>query len=250
MADLYYVQINALSANDINMLRKSKPVDKVNLFCPTDETVSVQTLTMLNDVAAQLRFIELENEMTLYFCLGQDSMQKGINIIPLSGINVPTGMLGKNGTEKKKRAPRKKKETKNDVIEKDVSPAEESKSQEDPVAKVVSDKNIEMPEPTEATAAENTDTESGNNEISGDIWVSNNAKEYFASHSGIPDDAPDRDNMIDNIAAIIHKHKKISMAIAEIEEKYSKEIADAIKNNINMLIIYIDGGMFKEKDIK
>ena len=249
MADLYYAQINALSANDINMLKKSKPVDKVNLFCPTDEVVSVQTLTMLNDVAAQLRFIELENEMTLYFCLGQDSMQKGINIIPLSGINVPTGMLGKNGTEKKKRAPRKKKEMKNDVIEKDAPPVEESKSQEDPVTKAVSDKNTEMPEPTETAMAENTDTESGNNEISGDIWVSNNAKEYFASHSGIPDDAPDRDGMIDNIAAIIHKHKKISMAIAEIEEKYSKEVADAIQKNINMLIIYIDGGMFKEKDI-
>lgn len=250
MADLYYAQINALSTNDINTLKKSKPVDKVNLFCPTDEVVSVQTLTMLNDVAAQLRFIELENEMTLYFSLGRDSMQKGINIIPLSGINVPTGMLGKNGTEKKKRAPRKKKEIKNDVIEKDAPPVEEPKSQEDPVTKAVSDKNIEMPEPTETAMAENTDTESGNNEISGDIWISNNAKEYFASHSGIPDDAPDRDSMIDNIAAIIHKHKKISMAIAEIEEKYSKEVADAIQKNINMLIIYIDGGMFKEKDIK
>lgn len=250
MADLYYAQINALSANDINTLKKSKPVDKVNLFCPTDEVVSVQTLTMFNDVAAQLRFIELKNEMTLYFCLGQDSMQKGINIIPLSGINVPTGMLGKNGTEKKKRAPRKKKEIKNDVIEKDASPVEESKSQEDPVTKAVSDKNTEIPEPTETAMAENTDTESGNNEISGDIWVSNNAKEYFASHSGIPDDAPDRDSMIDNIAAIIHKHKKISTAIAEIGEQYSKEIADAIQKNINMLIIYIDGGMFKEKDIK
>lgn len=249
MADLYYAQINALSTNDINTLKKSKPVDKVNLFCPTDEVVSVQTLTMLNDVAAQLRFIELENEMTLYFSLGRDSMQKGINIIPLSGINVPTGMLGKNGTEKKKRAPRKKKEIKNDVIEKDAPPVEEPKSQEDPVTKAVSDKNIEMPEPTETAMAENTDTESGNNEISGDIWISNNAKEYFASHSGIPDDAPDRDSMIDNIAAIIHKHKKISMAIAEIGEQYSKEIADAIQKNINMLIIYIDGGMFKEKDI-
>ena len=138
---------------------------------------------------------------------------------------------------------------KNDVIEKDVPPAEESKSQEDPVTKVGSDKNTEIPEPAETAMAENTNTESSNNEISGDIWVSNNAKEYFASHSGIPDDAPDRDSMVDNIAAIIHKHKKISMAIAEIEEKYSKEIADAIKKNINMLIIYIDGGMFKEKDI-
>ena len=45
--------------------------------------------------------------MTLYFSLGQDSMQKNVNIIPLSGIKVPEQLLKAVSPEKKKRAKRK-----------------------------------------------------------------------------------------------------------------------------------------------
>ena len=229
MADLYYAQINALSANDINALKKSKPADRVNMFCPAGESVSVQTLTLLNDIAAPLKFIELENEMTLYFSLGQDSMQKNVNIIPLSGIKVPEQLLKAVSPEKKKRAKRQTAKSKEKVVK------------EEPVAEPVKEDTFVSPE---AEAVDNNIADS-----KAVKWIYPGAEKAFSDECGLDKNYVNRDAIVEFAAAAFYKYNEASKAISEIKAKYGDEIAEIFKKKAASLIMYFDGAAFKKADV-
>lgn len=231
MADLYYAQINALSANDINALKKSKPADRINMFCPAGESVSVQTLTLLNDIAAPLKFIELENEMTLYFSLGQDSVQKNVNIIPLSGIKVPEQLLKTGSSEKKKRAKRQTAKPKEKTV-KGNPEVEPAKVKEDDF----------VPPETEIV---NSDT-SDNKAVK---WIYPGAEKAFSEECGLDKDYVNRDAIVEFAAAAFYKYNEASKAIAEIKAKYGDEIAETFKKKAASLIMYFDGAAFKKADV-
>lgn len=233
MADLYYAQINALSANDINALKKSKPADRVNMFCPAGESVSVQTLMLLNDIAASLKFIELENEMTLYFSLGQDSVQKNVNIIPLSGIKVPEQLLKTGSSEKKKRAKRQTAKPKEKTVKEDPE-VEPAKVKED---------DFVPPE---------TETETVNSDISDSKavkWIYPGAEKAFSEECGLDKDYVNRDAIVEFAAAAFYKYNEASKAIAEIKAKYGDEITETFKKKAASLIMYFDGAAFKKADV-
>lgn len=229
MADLYYAQINALSANDINALKKSKPADRVNMFCPAGESVSVQTLTLLNDIAAPLKFIELENEMTLYFSLGQDSMQKNVNIIPLSGIKVPEQLLKAVSPEKKKRAKRQTAKSKEKAVK------------EEPVAEPTKENDFVPPE----TEAVSNDT-AGSKVVK---WIYPGAEKAFSDECGLDKNYVNRDAIVEFAAAAFYKYNEASKAISEIKAKYGDEIAEIFKKKAASLIMYFDGAAFKKADV-
>ena len=231
MADLYYAQINALSANDINALKRSKPADRINMFCSAGESVSVQTLTLLNDIAAPLKFIELENEMTLYFSLGQDSVQKNVNIIPLSGIKVPEQLLKTGSSEKKKRAKRQTAKPKEKTVKGDPE-VEPAKVKEDDF----------VPPETEIV---NSDT-SDNKAVK---WIYPGAEKAFSEECGLDKDYVNRDAIVEFAAAAFYKYNEASKAIAEIKAKYSDEIAETFKKKAASLIMYFDGAAFKKADV-
>lgn len=231
MADLYYAQINALSANDINALKKSKPADRVNMFCPAGESVSVQTLILLNDIAAPLKFIELENEMTLYFSLGQDSVQKNVNIIPLSGIKVPEQLLKTGSSEKKKRAKRQTAKPKEKTVKEDPE-VEPTKVKEDDFV------------PPEAETV-NSDT-SDNKAVK---WIYSGAEKAFSEECGLDKNYVNRDAIVEFAAAAFYKYNEASKAIAEIKAKYGDEIAETFKKKAASLIMYFDGAAFKKADV-
>ena len=231
MADLYYAQINALSANDINALKRSKPADRINMFCPAGESVSVQTLTLLNDIAAPLKFIELENEMTLYFSLGQDSVQKNVNIIPLSGIKVPEQLLKTGSSEKKKRAKRQTAKPKEKTVKGDPE-VEPAKVKEDDF----------VPPETEIV---NSDT-SDNKAVK---WIYPGAEKAFSEECGLDKDYVNRDAIVEFAAAAFYKYNEASKAIAEIKAKYGDEIAETFKKKAASLIMYFDGAAFKKADV-
>ena len=231
MADLYYAQINALSANDINALKKSKPADRINMFCPAGESVSVQTLTLLNDIAAPIKFIELENEMTLYFSLGQDSVQKNVNIIPLSGIKVPEQLLKTGSSEKKKRAKRQTAKPKEKTV-KGNPEVEPAKVKEDDF----------VPPETEIV---NSDT-SDNKAVK---WIYPGAEKAFSEECGLDKDYVNRDAIVEFAAAAFYKYNEASKAIAEIKAKYGDEIAETFKKKAASLIMYFDGAAFKKADV-
>lgn len=234
MADLYYAQINALSANDINELKKSKPADRVNMFCPAGESVSVQTLMLLNDIAAPLKFIELENEMTLYFSLGQDSVQKNVNIIPLSGIKVPEQLLKTGSSEKKKRAKRQTAKSKEKTVK-------ENPVKEEPVAEPVKEEESVPPE-TEAVGKNTTDSKAVK-------WIYPGAEKAFSEECGLDKDYVNRDAIVEFAAAAFYKHNEASKTISEIKAKYGDEIAEIFKKKAASLIMYFDGAAFKKADV-
>lgn len=231
MADLYYAQINALSANDINALKKSKPADRINMFCPAGESVSVQTLTLLNDIAAPLKFIELENEMTLYFSLGQDSVQKNVNIIPLSGIKVPEQLLKAGSSEKKKRAKRQTAKPKEKTV-KENPEVEPAKVKEDDF----------VPPETEAVNSNTSDSKAVK-------WIYPGAEKAFSEECGLDKDCANRDAIVEFAAAVFYKYNEASKAIAEIKTKYGDEIAETFKKKAASLIMYFDGAAFKKADV-
>jgi len=231
MADLYYAQINALSANDINALKKSKPADRVNMFCPAGESVSVQTLMLLNDIAAPLKFIELENEMTLYFSLGQDSVQKNVNIIPLSGIKVPEQLLKAGSSEKKKRTKRQTAKPKEKTV-KEHPEVEPAKVKEDDF----------VPPETEAVNSDTSDSKAVK-------WIYPGAEKAFSEECGLDKDYVNRDAIVEFAAAAFYKYNEASKAITEIKAKYGDEIAETFKKKAASLIMYFDGAAFKKADI-
>lgn len=234
MADLYYAQINALSANDINALKKSKPADRVNMFCPAGESVSVQTLMLLNDIAAPLKFIELENEMTLYFSLGQDSVQKNVNIIPLSGIKVPEQLLKTGSSEKKKRAKRQTAKSKEKTVK-------ENPVKEEPVAEPVKEEESVPPE-TEAVGKNTADSKAVK-------WIYPGAEKAFSDECGLDKNYVNRDAIVEFAAAAFYKYNEASKAISEIKVKYGDEIAEIFKKKAASLIMYFDGAAFKKADV-
>lgn len=234
MADLYYAQINALSANDINALKKSKPADRVNMFCPAGESVSVQTLMLLNDIAASLKFIELENEMTLYFSLGQDSVQKNVNIIPLSGIKVPEQLLKTGSSEKKKRAKRQTAKPKEKTVK------------EDPEVEPAKVKEDDFVPPEAETVNSDTSDRSDSKEVK---WIYPGAEKAFSEECGLDKDYANRDAIVEFAAAAFYKYNEASKAIAEIKAKYGDEIAETFKKKAASLIMYFDGAAFKKADI-
>lgn len=234
MADLYYAQINALSTNDINALKKSKPADRVNMFCPAGESVSVQTLTLLNDIAAPLKFIELENEMTLYFSLGQDSMQKNVNIIPLSGIKMPEQLLKAVSPEKKKRVKRQTAKSKEKTVK-------ENPVKEEPVAEPVKEEEFVPPE-TEAVDNNTADSKAVK-------WIYPGAEKAFSEECGLDKDYVNRDAIVEFAAAAFYKYNEASKAISEIKAKYGDEIAEIFKKKAASLIMYFDGAAFKKADV-
>lgn len=231
MADLYYAQINALSANDINTLKKSKPADRINMFCPAGESVSVQTLMLLNDIAAPLKFIELESEMTLYFSLGQDSVQKNVNIIPLSGIKVPEQLLKTGSSEKKKRAKRQAAKPKEKIVKEDPE-VEPAKAKEDDF----------VPPETEAVNSNTSDSKAVK-------WIYPGAEKAFSEECGLDKDYVNRDAIVEFAAAAFYKYNEASKAIAEIKAKYGDKIAEAFKKKAASLIMYFDGAAFKKADV-
>lgn len=231
MADLYYAQINALSANDINTLKKSKPADRINMFCPAGESVSVQTLMLLNDIAAPLKFIELESEMTLYFSLGQDSVQKNVNIIPLSGIKVPEQLLKTGSSEKKKRAKRQAAKPKEKIVKEDPE-VEPAKAKEDDF----------VPPETEAVNSNTSDSKAVK-------WIYPGAEKAFSEECGLDKDYVNRDAIVEFAAAVFYKYNEASKAIAEIKAKYGDKIAEAFKKKATSLIMYFDGAAFKKADV-
>ena len=231
MADLYYAQINALSANDINALKKSKPADRINMFCPAGESVSVQTLTLLNDIAAPIKFIELENEMTLYFSLGQDSVQKNVNIIPLSGIKVPEQLLKTGSSEKKKRAKRQTAKPKEKTV-KGNPEVEPAKVKEDDF----------VPPETEIVNSDTSDSKAVK-------WIYPGAEKAFSEECGLDKDYVSRDAIVEFAAAAFYKYNEVSKAIAEIKAKYGDEIAETFKKKASSLIMYFDGAAFKKADV-
>lgn len=231
MADLYYAQINALSANDINALKKSKPADRINMFCPAGESVSVQTLMLLNDIAAPLKFIELESEMTLYFSLGQDSVQKNVNIIPLSGIKVPEQLLKTGSSEKKKRAKRQAAKPKEKIVKEDPE-VEPAKVKEDDF----------VPPETEAVNSNPSDNKAVR-------WIYPGAEKAFSEECGLDNDYVNRDAIVEFAAAAFYKYNEASKAIAEIKAKYGDEIAETFKKKAASLIMYFDGAAFKKADV-
>ena len=231
MADLYYAQINALSANDINTLKKSKPADRINMFCPAGERVSVQTLMLLNDIAAPLKFIELESEMTLYFSLGQDSVQKNVNIIPLSGIKVPEQLLKTGSSEKKKRAKRQAAKPKEKIVKEDPE-VEPAKAKEDDF----------VPPETEAVNSNTSDSKAVK-------WIYPGAEKAFSEECGLDKDYVNRDAIVKFAAAAFYKYNEASKAIAEIKAKYGDEIAETFKKKAASLIMYFDGAAFKKADV-
>lgn len=231
MADLYYAQINALSANDINTLKKSKPADRINMFCPAGESVSVQTLMLLNDIAAPLKFIELESEMTLYFSLGQDSVQKNVNIIPLSGIKVPEQLLKTGSSEKKKRAKRQAAKPKEKIVKEDPE-VELAKAKEDDF----------VPPETEAVNSNTSDSKAVK-------WIYPGAEKAFSEECGLDKDYVNRDAIVEFAAAAFYKYNEASKAIAEIKAKYGDKIAETFKKKAASLIMYFDGAAFKKADV-
>lgn len=231
MADLYYAQINALSANDINALKKSKPADRINMFCPAGESVSIQTLMLLNDIAAPLKFIELESEMTLYFSLGQDSVQKNVNIIPLSGIKVPEQLLKTGSSEKKKRAKRQAAKPKEKTVKEDPE-TEPAKVKEDDF----------VPPETETVNSNTSDSKAVK-------WIYPGAEKAFSEECGLDKDYVNRDAIVEFAAAAFYKYNEASKAIAEIKAKYGDEIAETFKKKAASLIMYFDGAAFKKADV-
>lgn len=234
MADLYYAQINALSVNDINALKKSKPADRVNMFCSAGESVSVQTLMLLNDIAAPLKFIELENEMTLYFSLGQDSVQKNVNIIPLSGIKVPEQLLKACSSEKKKRAKRQTAKSKEKTVKED-------SVKEEPVAELAKEDDFVPPE-TEAVNNNTADSKAVK-------WIYPGAEKAFSDECGLDKNYVNRDAIVEFAAAAFYKYNEASKAISEIKTKYGDEIAEIFKKKAASLIMYFDGAAFKKADV-
>lgn len=231
MSDLFYARIDELGAADFRALNKSKPADKVNMFCPEDYSVSIDSLMLLNDVAATIKYIKLESEATLYFCLGQDSMQKNVNIVPLSGITVPGELLKaastkKTSTEKRTRTRRAAEEK---PVKADDKPVEQKPAMNEPEPV---DENIHADEPEESILA-------------ADKWISANARETFAKQCGIPDSVPNKDAIIDDISDIIYKCKNLNDAVEKVSAKYAASVSDPVKANINEISIYITGTAFK-----
>ena len=180
------------------------------MFCPAGESVSVQTLTLLNNIAAPLKFIELENEMTLYFSLGQDSMQKNVNIIPLSGIKMPEQLLKAVSPEKKKRVKRQTAKSKEKTVKED--PVKEDPVKEEPVAEPVKEEEFVPPE----TVYVNNDTA----DSKAVKWIYPGAEKAFSDECGLDKDYVNRDAIVEFAAAAFYKHNEASKAIAEIKAKY------------------------------
>ena len=224
MSSIYYGKVNSLTQENYSELSKSKPTDKIILFCGADESISADQLIPLNNVSAKVEYQKIESEADMYFILGMN-FQSGTSVF-LGGIHVPEQIMQAMGTSgTKRRKPRRTKAEEMVQIKENSNPQEQ--------------KEPAFTEKTEASSKV----------YKGIQWMSDSSKEAFWKYCGVPEDTPDRDVVVNEIAKIISEKSSAKEMVKYIKEKYP-EIAENVKRNIKSSITCFKGAAFKDSTIE
>lgn len=245
MENIFYGKLNELSPEEYKKLQASKSTDKVVLICESGQTILMDTLAQLNQIAAKIEYVVFHSDVDLYFYLGMN-YQLG-NAVFLGNIKVPHQIqqIMETASGQKKRKPRKvreenKSENAENVAEAKVEQAKDNKTE-------VCMEQESKSELSESASEEKMDASSKEeDEIH---WMTEHSRETFNRYCGIPDDVPNREEVINDIAHIIDRENSWKEILNQLQKKYPEEYVRVIQKNIDTLSVCFNGAAFKRKDI-
>lgn len=261
----YYADINKITDDDIEVLKKGNKEDSVVFFYGKNTTIPIKLHEELSQISMEKRYFSAETDIEKSFFAGMmyGKNENGNNIF-LSGISLPAAIKkiilpntssGKTKGGRKlgqKKKPASVSSENMDIAEKDVSIKEEKINDklETKIEPVIVNCSLKKKETAdkEVVKEQNNKARTSGTKKKESPWASEDSRNFFITTCGLPAEYQKDDVLIDNLAQILYEEENVNDALVRIDKEFGREIEKALENRINISVSSIKHSFEKKVD--